>query len=328
MKLLKTPGLANHIRDFIIKYLPVHGQSLIYTSLKFDKTPTSISSIINNKKTLDTPTVFIGFEPHLTGSHMDIDRNGFSIEKARGSTAGVPLGMGYDTPDEVTQDTYISHNYIICTCDIQENCLHIPFLAFHPRLDTANINNRLHINTNRSHMVAYMNRVKCPRRERLFDSMVTRLGSDQCHSLGDRCGSYPETKQPQSNPRDAVDSWYNDELYKSYSKYNFVVAMENTKSPGYITEKIYNAFLSGAIPIYYGDKIASDIFNTDAFINVDEYPSYDACADHIANMSQSEIKHMQQQPIFKDNKLHPLIDPNSKHYTFICDRINTLTHEN
>jgi len=42
--------------------------------------------------------------------------------------------------------------------------------------------------------------------------------------------------------------------------------MENTKSIGYVTEKILYAFMSGAIPIYYGSNDIFNIFNKDAFI--------------------------------------------------------------
>ena len=39
-----------------------------------------------------------------------------------------------------------------------------------------------------------------------------------------------------------------------FKNYRFVLAVENTQVYYYITEKIMIAFLSGAIPIYWGDK--------------------------------------------------------------------------
>ena len=57
--------------------------------------------------------------------------------------------------------------------------------------------------------------------------------------------------------------WANIRLYEDY---RFVLAMENKSSPGYITEKILNAFLGGAIPIYYGTEEVFDVFNRDAFV--------------------------------------------------------------
>ena len=50
------------------------------------------------------------------------------------------------------------------------------------------------------------------------------------------------------------------------SKYKFSLAMENTKSDGYITEKIIDAFLAGNIPIYYGDYMVEEYINPKSFI--------------------------------------------------------------
>jgi len=50
------------------------------------------------------------------------------------------------------------------------------------------------------------------------------------------------------------------------SSYKFSIAMENTEGDGYASEKIFDAFLSGTIPIYYGDYMVDEYFNPDAFI--------------------------------------------------------------
>jgi hypothetical protein len=325
MKNIKTPGLAQHIREFICNYLPEGHPDITYTSLKFSTDRASISHVINNKEQLDKPTVYIGFEPHLVGSHLDNERNGFSIEGARGSTGGVPLGMGFDTPANISQQTYKDNNFLISTCDKQKNCMYMPFLAFHPRLDIDNIEHKIYNTPKKTeYMIAYMNRTTCPRREGMFAALVNAIGTDMCHSLGERCSSFPETKKPNNNPRSGNDSWYNDALYNTYSKYNFVLAMENTISPGYITEKIYNAYLAGAIPIYYGHSVVNDIFNPRSFINITDYPDFQSCANHISRMSTADIVQMKSEPIFRDNTLHDYINPRSVHYTRIISNINEL----
>jgi hypothetical protein len=45
--------------------------------------------------------------------------------------------------------------------------------------------------------------------------------------------------------------------------------MENRKQDGYITEKIFNAFLGGSVPIYFGTEEIFEIFNPNAFIYYD-----------------------------------------------------------
>ena len=62
-----------------------------------------------------------------------------------------------------------------------------------------------------------------------------------------------------------------------FNQFAFNVAMENTVAPGYITEKIGNAFNSGSIPIYWGASEINDFFNPTSFINVANYASPEAC---------------------------------------------------
>jgi hypothetical protein len=66
-------------------------------------------------------------------------------------------------------------------------------------------------------------------------------------------------------------SCYNDiELLKVFNQYKFIICFENSKTNGYITEKIFNVFLSKSIPIYDG---APDV---DIFINSGSFLKYDS----------------------------------------------------
>ena len=53
---------------------------------------------------------------------------------------------------------------------------------------------------------------------------------------------------------------------KYLSQYKFSIAMENSEGDGYISEKIVDAFLSGTIPIYYGDYMVDEYINPKAYI--------------------------------------------------------------
>ena len=59
------------------------------------------------------------------------------------------------------------------------------------------------------------------------------------------------------------------DYYNIISEYKFIICFENLLKSYYIDEKIYNAFKSNTIPIYWGDPNVTDIFNEKAFINVD-----------------------------------------------------------
>lgn len=56
---------------------------------------------------------------------------------------------------------------------------------------------------------------------------------------------------------------------KMYRGYRFCLVMENRKLDGYITEKIFLAFVGGCIPIYYGANQIFDIFNQHSFVYFD-----------------------------------------------------------
>ena len=50
------------------------------------------------------------------------------------------------------------------------------------------------------------------------------------------------------------------------SSYKFSIAMENTEGEGYLSEKIIDSFLSGTIPIYYGDYMIDEHINPETYI--------------------------------------------------------------
>jgi len=89
--------------------------------------------------------------------------------------------------------------------------------------------------------------------------------------------------------------------------------MENFKLSGYVTEKILNAFYSGAIPIYYGCDEINNYFNKDAFINVSNFKSLQDCVNYVINLSEDEIIKMQNQPFYnKTNEIINLFNNNFK----------------
>lgn len=64
---------------------------------------------------------------------------------------------------------------------------------------------------------------------------------------------------------------FKDHILKNYS-YN--LCPENTLFPGYYTEKVLEAFVSGCLPLSWADNNINHDFNTDAFINLLDYSSF------------------------------------------------------
>ena len=50
------------------------------------------------------------------------------------------------------------------------------------------------------------------------------------------------------------------------SSYKFSIAMENSEADGYTSEKIFQSFTSGTIPIYFGNYMIDEIYNPKSFI--------------------------------------------------------------
>jgi len=73
-----------------------------------------------------------------------------------------------------------------------------------------------------------------------------------------------------------------------YKQYKFVLACENSKSDGYVTEKILHAKLAGCVPIYWGDPLIGLEFNSKAFINATDYPTAEALIRRIKQLDEDD----------------------------------------
>ena len=53
--------------------------------------------------------------------------------------------------------------------------------------------------------------------------------------------------------------------------YKFHVTIENSRVPGYFTEKLIDCFVTGTIPIYWGDPKIDEVFDTSGMIIVNSF---------------------------------------------------------
>ncbi len=72
-----------------------------------------------------------------------------------------------------------------------------------------------------------------------------------------------------------------DSKYLFQKDYKFAVVFENSSTPGYVTEKITQAFAAGTVPIYWGDPLIVKGFNEKSFINCHSFDSFDAVVEHV-----------------------------------------------
>jgi hypothetical protein len=66
------------------------------------------------------------------------------------------------------------------------------------------------------------------------------------------------------------------------SRYRFALVMENQRQPGYITEKLLDAFAAGAVPIYWGAPDVSLLPGADAIVpfTEEDFPVGQVIADN------------------------------------------------
>lgn len=82
------------------------------------------------------------------------------------------------------------------------------------------------------------------------------------------------------------------------NEYQFMVCLENDLYPGYVTEKFLEAYVSGCIPIYWGDFGADISVNRSSLINIADFATLDEAIGHISKtMNAKEFKEMFEQPL-------------------------------
>ncbi len=76
---------------------------------------------------------------------------------------------------------------------------------------------------------------------------------------------------------------------KTYKNYKFAVCYENAKGfDGYITEKIFDCFFAGCIPIYLGAPNISEHIPSNCFVNKKNFKTYEELYGYIKNMPSKE----------------------------------------
>jgi hypothetical protein len=70
--------------------------------------------------------------------------------------------------------------------------------------------------------------------------------------------------------------------------YRFALCFENAVFPGYITEKIWDCFAAGTIPVYLGAPDVDRHIPRAAYVDAHEYPAYGALERHLRSMTTTE----------------------------------------
>lgn len=94
--------------------------------------------------------------------------------------------------------------------------------------------------------------------------------------------------------------------------YRFALCYENIKDvPGYITEKLFDAFFSGTVPVYRGADNVADHIPSDCFVDLRQFADYGGLYEHLRSMSDEQyLSHLAQIVSFLASE---------RAYPFSCD---------
>jgi hypothetical protein len=165
-------------------------------------------------------------------------------------------------------------------------------------------NDAIKIMNNKPKFCAFMYSQPVAFRDALFDAFARNYKSP------DALGACRSNKQRSDTDRieyHLLTRTYYESAVEKYKPYKFVIACENSRIAGYVTEKIVNPKLAHAVPIYLGapDLFDDGVFNRKAIIHVADFKSYEDCVAYVKKVDESPELYLQyvQEPLFVGNKL-------------------------
>jgi hypothetical protein len=79
-------------------------------------------------------------------------------------------------------------------------------------------------------------------------------------------------------------------------EYKYTICFENDIYPGYVTEKLLDAYYCETIPIYWGSLGVQDVINDDSHLNLNDFDSLSDFRDKILSIERKDYQHIYEQP--------------------------------
>jgi hypothetical protein len=76
---------------------------------------------------------------------------------------------------------------------------------------------------------------------------------------------------------------------ETMQKYRFSICYENVRDlPGYITEKIWDSFFAGCVPVYWGSSNITNYIPEDCFIDRRKFANHEELYKFMVSMTEAE----------------------------------------
>ena len=108
-----------------------------------------------------------------------------------------------------------------------------------------------------------------------------------------------------------------DNKHRTLSSYKYSICFENSKMKGYITEKIFDCFYAGTVPIYYGAPDISDFIDPNSYIDYKNFSGLTQLKRYVDSLSNNQYLDM------KEKGRNFIEKQSSKHYDFLQNAILT-----
>ena len=131
----------------------------------------------------------------------------------------------------------------------------------------------------------------------------------------DSAGSYD------NNVRGAITFEHPEMKLEYLQQYKFHLSFENSMIGGYNSEKLIHALAAGTVPIYSGAPDIADDFNPEAFINANDYQTFEQLIFRIREVDQNPemYRKMINAPIFNQRW-----DTNEKRIAYLKDIVDKI----
>ena len=80
-----------------------------------------------------------------------------------------------------------------------------------------------------------------------------------------------------------------DTKWETLSRYDFLMCLENTRLGGWVTEKIFESFRVGAIPIYWGANDIDELVPPESFIDMRQFAGYPELLEFLKRLGRPEV---------------------------------------
>ena len=112
-----------------------------------------------------------------------------------------------------------------------------------------------------------------------------------------------------------------DKKYEIGRNYEYMLCFENDLFPGYVTEKLVEAYVCDTVPLYWGDTTGNTYLNNRAFSNLIDFESVANWAKQLSSITSADYKKMYSEPLL--NHVPPVRETLEIFFNEICEQLDS-----